>query len=92
MKLRHILALLLAWSMVRLIRLRSRWRRLRGRGDLWSRREAWDTCVCLMCGWAGPCRWVAHGYQGCGDDEVEASYECPSCGDQVDLLTEKFCE
>ena len=91
MKLRHILALLLAWLMLRLVRVRSWWRRVRGRGDGWFRGTAWDTCVCPMCGWAGPCRWVAHGYRGWGDD-MEASYECPSCGNQVDLLTEKFCE
>ena len=36
--------------------------------------------MCPICLWAGPVRWLKHGYAACGEDDVEPVDECPRCG------------
>ena len=47
---------------------------------MWGRHQSPKAVFCERCGWAGPYRWLVHGYAPLGDDDVEPQDECPRCG------------
>jgi hypothetical protein len=67
------------------------WRAIRNRGEdfypawafAWGRHDSPEPVVCPRCLWAGPRRWLYHGYGSCGDDDVEPVDECPKCGAEL---------
>ena len=56
-----------------------RWYVMPGRG----RHSDVDPIICPVCFWAGPIRWLVHGYGPCGEDDVEPVDECPRCGTEL---------
>lgn len=50
---------------------------------MWGRHESPEPVMCECCLWAGPRRWVIHGYQSDGDGDVEPVDECPRCGQEI---------
>lgn len=50
---------------------------------LYSRHTYPTPVVCPRCLWAGPERWLVHGYGPCGDYDVEPISECPRCGQEM---------
>lgn len=69
----HLLKRLIFWPELRLS-IRSL-RVLRALAFCWGRRKSPKAVICECCGWAGPMRWAAHGYDYEGFDA-----ECPHCG------------
>lgn len=53
----------------------------------WGRHDSPEPVMCPRCLWAGPVRWLAHGYSGVsvGEDDydVEPTDECPRCGGEL---------
>lgn len=48
-----------------------------------GRHTAVDPVMCSVCWWAGPVRWLSHGYSACGDEDVEPTDFCPICDTEI---------
>ncbi len=49
---------------------------------MWGRRESPEPIKC-ECGWAGPVRFLTHGYCDDGMGDVEPQDFCPRCGSEL---------
>jgi hypothetical protein len=55
-------------------------RRLSRLPSMGGRHSDPDPVMCPRCLWAGPARWLVHGYASYGYEDVEPQDECPRCG------------
>lgn len=71
-----------AWGRYRILQLpRGEWNRITC--WMWGRWESPEPVMCPYCLWAGPERWLYHGYAACGDDDVEPMDYCPRCDNEM---------
>jgi len=61
----------------------SNWRLATGDIPCWGRHESPQPVCCDVCGWAGPMRWLLHGYEDDQYGDVEPVDYCPGCGVSV---------
>lgn len=75
-----------AWKLLLIVRY---WRHRHDRWWNWriepghGRHDMPDPVMCPCCWWAGPVRWLYHGYEACGDDDVEPMDYCPRCDIEI---------
>jgi hypothetical protein len=59
---------------------------------MWGRHNSPKAIFCEECGWAGPLRWMVHGYSlDCSGEDVTPEDTCPKCGypDGMPLLVRR---
>lgn len=77
----YIWTYLWAWSRLRAIPKDDPWRF--GMAFGWGRHESPEPTICPRCLWAGPQRWLYHGYGTGWDGDSEPRDECPRCGKEL---------
>lgn len=72
------------WIMILTLWLQGlRWKLFK-RGSIMSRHTDPTPTICPYCLWAGPVRWLAHGYACAWDEaDVEPVSYCPRCGEDL---------